>query len=46
MNSWPDKGYPKKICKKINIQVLNDKVAVASTLNLGAIWKSHAWQHF
>jgi hypothetical protein len=36
----------KKICKKSNRQVLNDKNVLASILNLGAILKFHAWQHF
>jgi hypothetical protein len=32
--------------KKSNLQVLNDKNLLASILNLGAILKFDAWQHF
>jgi hypothetical protein len=46
MNSEPNLKNLKKIVKKSNSQFLNDKNLLASILNLGAILKFHAWQHF
>jgi hypothetical protein len=46
LKNFPNLNNLEEILKNNLIYVLNDKIVLASILNLGAILKCHAWQHW